>query len=70
MQHARRVTVSDYAPSAQEVVQLAVVICHDARPDLYRTEMGNLRKPQWYQRMSRDSLRHVQVFHRKQLPQA
>jgi hypothetical protein len=62
MQHSRRITESDFPPTAYLIIKLAVKLCHDARPDLYRTDQGYLRSPKWYKRMKQSAFRDVEVL--------
>lgn len=62
MQHTRRTIESRFPPTAYEIIEAAKRLCHDARPDLYRTDQGYLKAPEWYKRMKHSAFRDVEVL--------
>jgi hypothetical protein len=53
MRKSRQFSTDKFPPTVGEIVSIAKKICQESQPDLYRTNAGGLRAPEWLHRMQR-----------------
>lgn len=58
MRLARQINTGSFPPSAGQIIECTVTVCHESNPEAYRRKnFGVLRKPAWFRNIARLMIR-------------